>query len=382
MVLLTSGTISVAISSSIIGLFTFLLFLSGYVLQQQSVRNIQAALPKYTQPASTPTLPSPFPDARVATSSSTIYTDTDPESTSSPFDTLPNYKHHFQQAPISGSATSSPNSANKQAYLQILTQPSTADICSTLLFAQTVSTNSSLHTDRIVVYPESWDLNSPTANIAAALRMLRVSSEKYNLIIYPMDMSDPRDRHQLTMRFLRKVATRIAAYERILYLQSPGVVVDVQKLDQLVQLPDDADKSSQPSSKSSWWVRRKKKQETASKWARTPLSVTVTDLPSAVLILSKYLRPGVLVSHSYTLPSSTVRTYVHSVMGALKSVGTSDHQQKKDHAAGREQGYVYFEKNKNRLQERSSKYFLEWRKGLQGVCEGIDLDDWFSCVLC
>src|SRR5437762_203885 len=58
MVLLTSSAISVAISSSIIGTFTFLLFLSGYILQQQSVRSIQAALHPPTPPK--PTL-HPFP---------------------------------------------------------------------------------------------------------------------------------------------------------------------------------------------------------------------------------------------------------------------------------------------------------------------------------
>src|SRR5947207_9103284 len=60
MVLLTSSTISVAISSSIICMFTFLLFLSGYVMQQQTVRSLQDALHAPPVPKPTPTLPPQF----------------------------------------------------------------------------------------------------------------------------------------------------------------------------------------------------------------------------------------------------------------------------------------------------------------------------------
>lgn len=60
MVLLTSSTISVAISSSIVCMFTFLLFLSGYVMQQQTVRSLQEALHAPPIPKPTPTLPPQF----------------------------------------------------------------------------------------------------------------------------------------------------------------------------------------------------------------------------------------------------------------------------------------------------------------------------------
>ncbi|KAM3066571.1 hypothetical protein ACMFMG_002285 [Clarireedia jacksonii] len=44
MVLLTSGQVSVAISSVVVFLFTSALFLSGYVLQQQTVRDLREAI--------------------------------------------------------------------------------------------------------------------------------------------------------------------------------------------------------------------------------------------------------------------------------------------------------------------------------------------------
>ncbi|TVY21514.1 hypothetical protein LARI1_G000500 [Lachnellula arida] len=53
MVLLTSSQVSVAISSCIIFFFTTALFLSGYVLQQQTVRDIRAAI----KPQIVPTAP-------------------------------------------------------------------------------------------------------------------------------------------------------------------------------------------------------------------------------------------------------------------------------------------------------------------------------------
>src|SRR5271155_5835582 len=60
MVLLTSSTISVAVSSSIICMFTFLLFMSGYVMQQQTVKSLQNALHAPPVPKPIPTLPPQF----------------------------------------------------------------------------------------------------------------------------------------------------------------------------------------------------------------------------------------------------------------------------------------------------------------------------------
>jgi hypothetical protein len=60
MVLLTSSTISVAMSSSIVCMFTFLLFMSGYVMQQQTVKSLQDALHAPPVPKPMPTLPPQF----------------------------------------------------------------------------------------------------------------------------------------------------------------------------------------------------------------------------------------------------------------------------------------------------------------------------------
>ncbi|KAL2062359.1 hypothetical protein VTL71DRAFT_6625 [Oculimacula yallundae] len=55
MVLLTSAQVSVAISSTIVFLFTTALFLSGYVLQQQTVRDLRAAIkPQLQRPKGAP----------------------------------------------------------------------------------------------------------------------------------------------------------------------------------------------------------------------------------------------------------------------------------------------------------------------------------------
>lgn len=51
MVLLTSSQVSVAISSGVIFIFTFALFIAGYVMQQQTVKHMQRQI--------IPTLPRP-----------------------------------------------------------------------------------------------------------------------------------------------------------------------------------------------------------------------------------------------------------------------------------------------------------------------------------
>ncbi|KAG4413356.1 hypothetical protein IFR04_013507 [Cadophora malorum] len=53
MVLLTSAQVSVAISSVIVFFFTSALFLSGYVLQQQTVRDLRAAIKPQLQRSKT-----------------------------------------------------------------------------------------------------------------------------------------------------------------------------------------------------------------------------------------------------------------------------------------------------------------------------------------
>lgn len=63
MVLLTSSTVTVLLSSALVTTFTFLLFLSGYVLQQQTVAQLQLAL--HPPPLPTPTLPVYFSDVEV-----------------------------------------------------------------------------------------------------------------------------------------------------------------------------------------------------------------------------------------------------------------------------------------------------------------------------
>ncbi|EER27808.1 hypothetical protein CPC735_031440 [Coccidioides posadasii C735 delta SOWgp] len=372
MVLVTSGTISVAISSSIIGIFTVLLFLSGYVLQQQSVRNIKAALPRYT-PATTPTFVatiSPEPGWRredgFANDKGNMFAPQGLKDTG-PFDILPNYKLDSQQVPIGSSIDI--NLADRQAYLQVLSKPSAADICSTLLLAKILASNSTLATDRIIIYPESWDMSAPTANIAAALRILRTSSERYNVILHAIDMSDPRDRHPSITRLLKRASAKLKIYERILYLRAPGVAVDTGKLDRLMNIPEKDDLASEASSPSPWWrlLFDRHMKTRVRTWIPTELTVINADLPPAVLITSKYLRPGILSRRTHVLGSSIRSNHVNSVMGVLNGY--------KDGARQKEPAYVYFEKNKNRLQERSSLFYLEWRQNLEGVCQGIDLSD-------
>ncbi|EEP78904.1 predicted protein [Uncinocarpus reesii 1704] len=359
MVLITPGTISVFVSTSVVGLFTFLLFLSGYVLQQQSVRNIQAALPRNFAPISTP---KPNPPISKETAGARIESHfATGVKNPSLYDPVPDHKHGSQQAPIDGGIKKL--SPNTKAYVQILTKPSAADICSTLLFAKALTSNSSSTIERIVIYPESWGSSPPSANIAAALRTLRASSERYNLTLYPMDMSNAQGGRLFTAPLLKKASAQFGAYERMLYLQAPGVVLDAEKLDQLMHPPNENDLlSEQTSLLWGWWADSKSKT-----WVRTQLKLTATSMPPAVLFTSRYLRPGVLSSHSHILGRLTRRSYVDSAMGVLDNYDMG--------APKEEPAYVYFEKNKDRIRERRSVYYLDWRKHLGAVCGGLDLDD-------
>ena len=93
MVLLTSGHVTVIISSAVVSLFTFLLFLAGYVVQQQTVRSLHEVF--HPPPVPIPTLPVFFSDVENTTVSDGV-TNTEESSESEP--SMPAFK------PIRGSS--------------------------------------------------------------------------------------------------------------------------------------------------------------------------------------------------------------------------------------------------------------------------------------
>ena len=191
MVLLTSSAISVAISGAIICAFTFLLFLSGYVLQQRTVRSLQEALRQPPEPKPIPTLPPQFLEAEnlstgdrgqviedlvigddggqrieevlvplsvedLSTQQTQLATNANIRGATWTLDTL-------QATPDNLLPTASPRSqdvlqiSERLAYILTLSEPS--DLCSAALFAQQQRSSSTLSSRPAIIflYPSSWE---------------------------------------------------------------------------------------------------------------------------------------------------------------------------------------------------------------------------------
>ncbi|PGH16779.1 hypothetical protein AJ80_05094 [Polytolypa hystricis UAMH7299] len=367
MVLLTSSSISVAISSSIIGLFTFLLFLSGYVLQQQSVRSIQAVLHPPTRSNKPAIQLSPTLQTTVAvaaniksadstrvvssTSGDAIGTSLPAGKVAKPFGNPPNGAGSNQEVLLDADDTPT----NKYAYIQLISKPSAADICSSLLFFTTLASKTpNLDTDLLFLYPKSWDSSSPTKSVSLALDRLRQSHA--DITLHAIDMANPRDRSPSDIRLLSKASSKLSRYERVFHLHSPGMLLDAEKLNTLLSSPlEDADKSD------------KNNKGATMPWSPTRLSVSETQLPPAFLATSRHLPSGATSVQSYVLAPIVRESFV--------APASYRHTSSSDPNVLPQPAYVFFEKGRRRKVEVETMYFQEWKDGVQQVCSGIDLDD-------
>lgn len=143
--------------------FTSLLFLSGYLLQQQTVRNLQAAI-KPLHPPQTPTLDKNLLVSKHNGSLQGHWTDN---------------KLLASKKPKGGWA--------KAAYVQILrdrTQACTA----VMLFAELDRQDSMAQ--RIIIYPEEWHLErgnrvDSSSPVRTSLRLLENAARRYKVLLQP-----------------------------------------------------------------------------------------------------------------------------------------------------------------------------------------------------
>ena len=269
MVLLTSSTISVVISSSIVCTFTFLLFLSGYVLQQQTVRSLQEALRAPPPPKPTPTLPPQFQKLQaesviagngevrlevvevVVSASNTRdgpakgeqaalqkslfvapQADKSPQIGDNEAETLTTMVSSTDR-PLPGSQVDQvdlPKAAPRLAY--ILTLPHTSALCSALLFAKWQREFSSLtpKPNIVFLYPANWESsNTPSHN--SAISLLREAQDQYAIIYHPVQINPIWTGVDINAQLLGEMQRNRWDYDRAIYLRSPGILLDAGALD-------------------------------------------------------------------------------------------------------------------------------------------------------
>ncbi|KAE8322246.1 hypothetical protein BDV39DRAFT_184287 [Aspergillus sergii] len=334
MVLLTSSTVSVILSSGVICIFTFVLFLSGYVLQQQSVRSIQHAI-KPPQP------PDPIPGLTHHGGNTKRTTLLDNLNVND------NNNHHPK---------------GNYAYLQLLSTPDPSNICSAILFFKTLSTNNTAIQDRLFMYPQEWDQTPPhkqTTQVSTALSLLRTASLKYNIWLLPIDMTaatsagyTPTD-----TKLLRLGQIQFMQYDSVLYVQTPGLLLDTAKLDTMLlsrPLPGRHDKNRPESYNNEAWIPMP---------LRPDRDVA---LPPVYLVTVNNVGAGQVEARGH-VPNVALPGFGSLVTGPWGV----------DRPAGEEQpGYVFFEHDEDgHVSWSGNSLFGPWRAGQYDVCEGIDFDD-------
>jgi hypothetical protein len=287
MVLLTSSSISVAISSAVVFLFTFLLFLSGYVVQQQTVRSLQAAL--HPPPMPTPKLPVYFQTAEesaqigMATATEVAKTagaQTDREEKLEGFQTItksdpepsalaenedqmevqnPPPSRPVTEASSAGVATPQSAILNEKgkvtgdqpspvapseseptlesparlAYVQLLSSPS--QICSALLFLKLQMDYGDADISRVILYPSVWEQDTSSEPFTTALALLRLVKDEYKITYHPVQIDDSPEEQGIERELVAHLATHDWKYDRMMYLRSPGLALNIGALDSALQ---------------------------------------------------------------------------------------------------------------------------------------------------
>lgn len=323
MVLLTSSTVATLLIPIITCVCTFSIFLAGYSLQQHSVRNIEKAF-------------------RSLDAGQSDYQQ---------------YSYDTTEQSILDPETGELSSLNKGsfAYLQLLSEPNPSDICSSIALFKKLAEGGSTIQDRLFMYPQEWDLIMSTDPVVnKALSFLREASVKYKFWLLPIDMNLVIEQgYSLTdSKLLRLGEIQFMAYDSVLYLRTPGLLLDAQELDKIIltrPLPMKYDPSRQESYRNAAWIGMPLR---AHDEARIP--------------------PVYLISVNTMRNRVEARTHVPNV--ALRGFGDLVASPNYKKVTGNDPAYVFFEWDESgHIQQENNTYYDQWRKEQSQVCAGLDL---------
>ncbi|MCJ1394353.1 hypothetical protein MMC18_007231 [Xylographa bjoerkii] len=209
------------ISSGIIFIFTSLLFLSGYVLQQQTVRSLQAAIHP------------PLPPAPTAAPSATTL--------ARPFGHPPGSNGYASYQKILGGLAPDID-WKRAAYVQLVTGHMT--VCNAVMvFAELAAQKS--RAQRILLYPKMWDRDLEqdglnTLELERSTRLIRVAAVRYGVVLAPIERMLDVGEDNTSAAFPMSGLLSLTRFDHLLYLQSSGLIIDSSILDTLFSMPTNA----------------------------------------------------------------------------------------------------------------------------------------------
>jgi hypothetical protein len=226
--LLTQSQVSVVASSAIVVFFTLLLFLSGFVYQQQTVKGLQDAI-KPRIPQAPPSLAIQQPESvdlqrsrffgKQQSHARITYTDFDRDV-------------HSAGADINWA---------RLAHIQLAR--SHHEICSAIMVLADLHTMRS-PARRVLLFPKEWaeekkaakgDVSDPYLD--STRRLMRMAARRYRVELRPID---PIQTFEGTDRYSLASAYGLEAdFDRVLTIETPGMLLDVEPLDAILGFTED-----------------------------------------------------------------------------------------------------------------------------------------------
>jgi hypothetical protein len=207
--------------------FTFALFLSGYVLQQRYVHNLQAAIkPRLPKPLVQQTIEPPKLDVKWARQMGS-HAEVD---------------EHWEQY-IAGQTMD----WSRLGYVQVVRE--SVELCSAIMLLSDLHRMKS-PARRILMFPRLWlaeaEETKKDPQTATTWRLLRTAARRYGVTLIPMepivDGADPT----LASSYSLASIYSLAEFEKIIYLQGPGVLLDASALDSLLAFSKSAPMAAFP----------------------------------------------------------------------------------------------------------------------------------------
>ncbi|KAI9777136.1 MAG: hypothetical protein M1835_005321 [Candelina submexicana] len=208
------GAVSKAQTNSFqVFIFTSLLFLSGYVLQQQTVHNIQRAIRPPPKPS-----PKPLPSV-----------------VAQQFGDPPGSKgHEAYQIQI---ATSQPAEGwKKVAYAQVVTDHRL--VCNAVMVFGELHRQKS-PAERLLLFPKAWADSTGAGDPYSdtSRRLLKRAAKRYGVVLQPIGTTLPGTNEDRPSSYSLASLFSLINYSRVLYLPPSGLLLKASLLDSLLVLP-------------------------------------------------------------------------------------------------------------------------------------------------
>ncbi|CAK4032398.1 glycosyltransferase family 8 [Lecanosticta acicola] len=228
-ILLSQSQVSIVVSSGVVFLFTVLLFLSGYIIQQRTVKGLQSALKPRIPQAPTSFNTHSQPSNQDTRRSSRIFGQ---------------QGGHVAYADLDRDVHDAGASVNWQRLAHIQLVRNHHDVCSAIMIMAELH-NQKSPARRLLLFPKAWaeekeaskgDISDPY--LASTRRLMRMAARRYHVELHPIDpirKDGDVEKYSLASAFALQ-----GSFDRVLTIETPGLLLDSEPLDALLGFTEPA----------------------------------------------------------------------------------------------------------------------------------------------